>query len=1190
MASPHSGLEMSDLGDIYHATMGCISRFEACLLVKPLMNGGWAESRLADMRLWASGVGALASPQASLDRRLQYQPKARLVLTNLLLTLDEFIKSCHLLALGESHHNRLDDEAESKYAPVSSKEGALESAHGNDSVHAPSSLSWFATLGSDQKTASGASTDSEAGDDAEEGSETTLEDAIKDIEDILDQLIILGFAIRKSGTVARLQRADRSFKPNENSDLQRHLEFILRNDTAKRRKRGEENGEITTNDRMQWSEVDFGEAVTRQQKHLIQANLRRRHRFGYARRHQQKLDQPVTQPLVTRPGPISPVGDHRPPALDADPQSLPTEDSPSKNLPTDPPENLQAPETRATTPSTAKGDILKMAIPSQAAASRVSVSVANIHYPSPPPISNQVGFRCPCCYQTLPGMFKDWSRWRKHIAEDLCPYTCPFPECPRPEVLYISRAAWRDHVLETHGAGKYWECLACSGTGVPNRFSTAEQFAGHNRAWHKDTISEDQVAGLQTLCQKTEPPNIAHCPLCPWPQDEEAVPDAAANLEHVGNCIHEFSLSALPWAESSDAEFATVRAPASTKVQEWFDMTSEEIEDTEETEDDDIQKIDIRTVDIQAIDIKLFGILPMPPRRNKPENPYIPEEYFAESSRESSQVERGSRTVDSDLPEVRGTYSDDTQLDPLVPSSIETGSVVEPEMLEFAIETTKMLRGAALRLMSEGSERGERRYTSSLATQLHIISEYLETTNFAGIPHARARIANLLCTYERLCTMPRRLPETVPRSSSSQFDRKSYPTIDLLLKHKTPQSIFEKTLKNLTTRHGSANGAEIFRLLRKFPPTDGKSDIQTLEKPHRFSTYLVVMHSALFNRHSCSHPAPLYMYIQLNSMQLRRESFEEAVTIDAVFQDHTAPGHSVAASPQSLVDVHIGVRLSSSDNTNTGLETGLPVSSLCDIIIMGRRQKSQLHLEVSNSLLWMEPLTSLKPSALPGRSISLAEVIKGFRLSTRMRVLLSYTLAKATWQFYDTPWMLQGWTKDSIYFLSNRTAGIANEVYINEPFLFTNFETSNRTPDRYRHLSSHRFPKILAFGIMLLEIELGTHLEDHQNHTGTDPIGKPTANADHIAAMEMFHKIEDSFSVVRDVIKHCLDATIFYPFGDDIQGLCDTFYSNIVSKLRALYEVVWGDPDTSDILPIRLNSLVVSHLQATEESSRPSSQ
>lgn len=416
MTLPASESQMPEFGDIHHATMGCISDFESCLSIKPLMKEGWAESRLADLNLWASGVGALASPDASLDRRLRFQPKPRLVLINLLLTLREFISSCRMYALNETHDKKenIDNEAESETAPVSPAESTLELTLGDNSNPTESSTSWFTSLAYSPKIASDTSTDSSVEDEVDDPhSEVTLKKVMKDIDDILDQLIMLGFAIRKSGTVARLRKADSSFEPNENEDLRNHLEFILLNSAAGRQKYGEENLENTTEKKLR--------EVTPEQQHLILANLRRRHRFRYARRHQQKLDHFTMNPLVAMSKPLVHTSEehqgmtpklNRSPASD-DGESLPTEDFPSTTPSNAPPKNLQGPEMSATTPSVLEGDILQIAIPMAAAASRVSVSVATMHYPSPPPISQQMkGFKCPCCYQTLPEMFQNWSRWR----------------------------------------------------------------------------------------------------------------------------------------------------------------------------------------------------------------------------------------------------------------------------------------------------------------------------------------------------------------------------------------------------------------------------------------------------------------------------------------------------------------------------------------------------------------------------------------------------------------------------------------------------------------------------------------------------------------------------------------------------------------------------------------------------------
>lgn len=432
MTLPASESQVPDFGDIHHATMGCISGFKACLSIKPLMKDGWAESRLADLNLWASGVGALARPDMSLDRRLQFQPKPRLVLINLLLTLGEFISSCRTYVLNEAHSSEesTDNKAKSEGTPVSPAESTPELTLGDDLDPSPSSASWFTALVSSAKSGSDTSTESDVGDELDDlQSEVTLKEVMKDIDDILDQLILLGFAIRKSGTIARLRKADTSFKPSENEDLQEHLEHILLNRVAKRQKNGKDNVGSTAKERIQEVIPEQRHLITPEQHHLILANLRRRHRFRYARRHQQKLDQLTAYPPVAKTKPFVQTpeehqemtpGLKRAPASN-DGKSPPTEDFKSTTPSTAPPQSLQAPAMSATTLSVAEGDIVQMAMPMAAATSRVSVSVATMHYPSPPPISQKMrGFKCPCCYQTLPEMYKNWSRWR-YVSVQPCP-------------------------------------------------------------------------------------------------------------------------------------------------------------------------------------------------------------------------------------------------------------------------------------------------------------------------------------------------------------------------------------------------------------------------------------------------------------------------------------------------------------------------------------------------------------------------------------------------------------------------------------------------------------------------------------------------------------------------------------------------------------------------------------------------
>ncbi|KAI3325793.1 hypothetical protein HD806DRAFT_491241 [Xylariaceae sp. AK1471] len=729
MESSASAIPASELGDIYHETAACILAFENCLSVEPLMEEGWAESRLADMKLWASSVGALAHPRSSLDRRLEFQPNPRLVLISLLRTLQEFVNICQMLALTQTSGEEADSDLRSDEAVAPPTGGTLASTTGSDSGGGPSSTAPSATIDSDPETDSATSVDSDASEGPDEDRPRgMLQKGMRNTEDVLDQLMMLGIAIRKSGTAARLRKADSSFNPgyleaigkllgdlpldargdsltvlieqqwptlfpnatqcppiayiDQVKDLQvfrEHLKFVLIHDARRRRKQekgdrdvAKDDKDITSHDRMQEAKDDPSD-LSPKQNHLVLANLRRRHRFAYAKRHQQKLDRAVVPQRELQVLSVAPVPESREDVAPENscPQAVPDRSVPAESSSRETPLPLESSvpvDIGETDPSAPEGEILQMiSLTSQDTASRVSVSVARLHYPSPPPkIKERKWFKCPCCSQTLPEMFRDKSRWRKHVSEDLCPYTCPFEDCSSPEVLYISRATWREHVLAAHGASEYWECLACAGMGTPNKFSTADELVVHATANHKDTMSEDQILDLRDRCHTTAPPNISKCPLCPWPRGLTVEPDAVANLEHVANCIHEFSLRALPWAEFLETQipFQSKRSTvAEAKTVKWFEMIKEEMngEDIEDISIDgiDMEIIPIQDVDINKIDITSFHILPALPQPEVTEKSYLPQDYFDENSDESSQVERASSPAGSDLPEVKESDSGD---------------------------------------------------------------------------------------------------------------------------------------------------------------------------------------------------------------------------------------------------------------------------------------------------------------------------------------------------------------------------------------------------------------------------------------------------------------------------------------------------------------------------------------------------
>lgn len=77
------------------------------------------------------------------------------------------------------------------------------------------------------------------------------------------------------------------------------------------------------------------------------------------------------------------------------------------------------------------------------------------------------------------------------------------------------------------------------------------------------------------------------------------------------------------------------------------------------------------------------------------------------------------------------------------------------------------------------------------------------------------------------------------------------------------------------------------------------------------------------------------------------------------------------------------------------------METFCEIIT--NRQRSQLKLAVSDDRLVLQRFGPLSQGfLLATSSVSLAKLLDVAKLSQKMKLLISYFLAKAVWQFYDS--------------------------------------------------------------------------------------------------------------------------------------------------------------------------------------------
>lgn len=251
------------------------------------------------------------------------------------------------------------------------------------------------------------------------------------------------------------------------------------------------------------------------------------------------------------------------------------------------------------------------------------------------------------------------------------------------------------------------------------------------------------------------------------------------------------------------------------------------------------------------------------------------------------------------------------------------------------------------------------------------------------------------------------------------------------------------------------------------------------------------------------------------------------------------------------------------------------MTKFCKII--SNRQQSQLQLAASNGdLIFRGSGPLLRGFFLRMSSVALSRIIDSTKLSKKMRLLLSYQLAKAVWQFYDSDWMRSEWNKDTVHFMFEKRGKTPKGIFVNEPFLSTRFTPQIVHDDDGNDFRSHAFPIILALGVMFIEIELGVKIEDHYLPECFDASGRLTINANHIAASELLEKVDlweesETFGTYKEVVRLCLNPDPFKPHASDPRRVRDALLKHVVNPLRVFYKNAWESPDTSEVRAIELD-------------------
>ncbi|RSL79564.1 hypothetical protein CEP51_007264 [Fusarium floridanum] len=502
--------------------------------------------------------------------------------------------------------------------------------------------------------------------------------------------------------------------------------------------------------------------------------------------------------------------------------------------------------------------------------------------------------------------------------------------------------------------------------------------------------------------------------------------------------------------------------------------------------------------------------------------------------------------------------------------------------LQSAIQASDCLRAVAEGLCVDTSCV---QFCATLQVLLANIAKWLRT--LPSDEGSKSEAAALLDQLEAICRDP---------AQSGSPTEEPYPALSKLM---AEVQAVTPTIRNLASSKACQPQrrtalASLSSFLTQIPeekiaisPSD--TDLRSVsEDPPEYGREIVSLHRALFMHCCCAESKKVVAHIKLHNYV--QDDAKRAVT----FEDHTTCHYE-----------------------RVGLDSD---PSFCTYISTQEEQGLVLlYFSVIGQKLYYEKLD--EPPRLwdlDRPSISLGQLLgemcdSANGLTEKMKEVLSWLLAKAVWQYYSSPWMHEPWNKESVHFLfEKRRTGRGEElsaIFVNEPVLSVSIVPNPRGTEANKTCQQltppgkkpcrpllfgrplHPIPKILALGVMLVEIQLGRPMESLYGTPEWSrycPKGKANPNTnfkicrDLIAGPDFFADISDP---LEKLIRDCIRPNNLFvpPHIKDEEDIREALYG-LVNRL----EVYLSKRKPNNVKPLSLPQLTTScRASMSESTARP---
>ncbi|KAF3133224.1 hypothetical protein TWF569_010668 [Orbilia oligospora] len=467
--------------------------------------------------LWAMNLGVFAPDHGSLDYRVRDAETIRGMLETFLISLNTSLN--RVLAYCSSSSNDL-----------------VRKNGGDESL---------------EEDLSGSESSEDGWNEFDESTSSNLTLLLDGVRGPLDRLYKLSTWIRNpsSRSISSKVRSHKHIDPETEIDFLKEVEsfeidyirsVFFQYRISKIRADGQshegiDEGKLTPDTPTASEEIHLDDSELSLINRLARANVRRRQRFSYWRKHQEKLAL-----YADFDGPQDPevqIGNNIEAAATSQNFGLKQNDKIAGLVAVPPDFGSVTTATRLNIPQLAvfKDDFSAVSV-SKYTPSNWLPDNETLEFPEPPSSeSSDKEFECPYCFTICRKALLKSDAWKAHLIHDLQPYICTYKDCTSGDNLYDDRGEWIQHESLIHR--RVFHCAMHRS----EIFLSRKDFEDHIQDGHLNPDNENPVALILQASQSTSIVPDRCCPICLL-----SVEKLDALTKHIALHLERFSLFSLP--------------------------------------------------------------------------------------------------------------------------------------------------------------------------------------------------------------------------------------------------------------------------------------------------------------------------------------------------------------------------------------------------------------------------------------------------------------------------------------------------------------------------------------------------------------------------------------------------------------------------------------------------------------------